>query len=158
MTVVSLNSHRAGRSGYWRPEELQQLCSIFTAHAARGSAGGWATDQTEQGDPQFYLLSEDSAQDCLLCISRIERNYILEDGEGGIIAEHKDLATIAERAVRLQLGGSKLSIAMRLGLIWIALRSSVGEKVQSVEEKVEPLLAEPLELMTHVFPQLAALA
>lgn len=158
MTVVSLNSHRAGRSGFWRPEELQQLCSIFAAHAGRGSAGGWATDQTEQGDPQFYVLSEDTAQDCLLCISRIGRNYVLEDGEGGIIAEHHDLASIAEKAMRLRLGGSKLSIAMRLGLTWIALKSSVGEKVHSVEEKVEPLLAEPLELMTHVFPQLAALA
>lgn len=157
MTVISLDAHRADRGGYWRPEELQQLCSIFAAHAARGSAGGWQTDATERGDPQFYLLGEGPGQECLLCISRIARSYILEDGEGGVIAEHANLAVIGEKAIRLQLGG-RPSIAMRIGLMWIAFKCSMEDKLHSAEEKMEPLLAEPLELMSHIVPQLAALA
>jgi hypothetical protein len=44
-----------------------------------------------------------------------------------------------------------MMIAAKMMLIWATLR-------QTIEEKIEPMLAEPMELATHLAPQLAALA
>lgn len=151
MNIVAFKSRSEEDSGHWRNDELQQLVGIFAAHAARGDAGDWATGLTEQGDPQFYLLDTAGTQDCLLCISRLGRDYILEDGKGHVVCENHDLASVAETANRMSFGSCGLGIAARLGLVWVAVR-------HHYEEKVEPLFAEPMELLTHFFPQLAALA
>ena len=151
MNVVAFKSRPDEDTGHWRNDELQQLVGIFAAHAAKGDAGDWATGLTEAGDPQFYLLDAAGTQDCLLCISRLGRDYILEDGKGHVVCENDNLARVAETANRMSFGSSGLGIAARLGLVWIALR-------HHYEEKIEPLFAEPMELLTHVFPQLAAFA
>jgi hypothetical protein len=39
----------------------------------------------------------------------------------------------------------------RVAVAWYAVR-------EAFEEKIEPMLAEPVELLTHVAPQLAAFA
>jgi hypothetical protein len=148
MTVVAFKSS-ADQSGTWHYDELQQLVGIFAAHSARGDATDWAVVATEAGDPQFYVLGERPAQDCVLAISRLGRDYVLEDGEGAVIAENHNLALIADKAIALSLSARRASIPARIGVVWIAVR-------HHYEEKIEPLFAEPMEVLTHFFPQLAA--
>ncbi len=148
MTVVAFKPPNED-AGAWRYDELQLLVGIFAAHAARGDASDWAVDTTEAGDPQFYLLGERPAQDCVLSISRLGRDYVLEDGEGAMIAENHNLTPISDKAVALSLASRKASMIARIGLVWIAMR-------HHYEEKIEPLFAEPMEMLTHFFPQLAA--
>jgi hypothetical protein len=149
MTVVAFKSPAADEPGRWHYDELQQLVGIFAAHSARGDATDWAVAATDNGDPQFYVLGERPAQDCVLVISRLGRDYVLEDGEGAVIAENHNLSAIADKATALSLAVRRGSMLARLGLIWIAVR-------HQYEEKIEPLFAEPTELLTHFFPQLAA--
>ena len=148
MTVVAFKSS-ADQSGTWHYDELQQLVGIFAAHSARGDATDWAVVATEAGDPQFYVLGERPAQDCVRAISRLGRDYVLEDGEGAVIAENHNLALIADKAIALSLSARRASIPARIGVVWIAVR-------HHYEEKIEPLFAEPMEVLTHFFPQLAA--
>ena len=149
MTVVAFKSPAGDESGFWRADELQLLVGIFAAHAARGDATDWAVAATEAGDPQFYILGERPAQDCVLAISRLGRDYVLEDGEGAVLAENHNLAPIADKAIALSLSARRASLLARIGIVWIALR-------HHYEEKIEPLFAEPAEMLTHVFPPLAA--
>jgi hypothetical protein len=151
MTVVAFKSPAGDESGTWRHEELQQLVGIFAAHAARGDASEWTVAATEAGDPQFFVLGERPAQDCVLAISRIGRNYLLEDGEGAVIAENCNLSPIAEKATALSLSARRTSILARVGLVWIAAR-------HYYQAKIEPVLVEPVEVVTHFFPQLTAFA
>jgi hypothetical protein len=151
MTVVAFKSPAGDESGTWRYEELQQLVGIFAAHAARGDASDWAVAATEAGDPQFFVLGERPAQDCVLAVSRLGRDYVLEDGEGAVIAENHNLSLIAEKATAMSLSARGTSVLARIGVVWIAAR-------HYYEEKIEPLLVEPVEVVTHVFPQLAAFA
>jgi hypothetical protein len=109
----------------------------------------WAVAATEAGDPQFYVLGASPAHDCVLAISRLGRDYVLEDGEGAVIAENHNLALIAEKATALSLSGRRTSMLASLGVLWIALR-------HQYEEKIEPLFAEPIEVVTHIFPQVGA--
>jgi hypothetical protein len=149
MTVVAFKSSAGEQPGTWHYDELQQLVGIFAAHAARGDASDWVVAATEAGDPQFYVLGERPAQDCVLVISRLGRDYVLEDGEGAVIAENHNLALIADKATALSLSARRASTLARIGVIWIAVR-------HHYEEKIEPLFAEPTEMLTHVFPQLGA--
>ncbi len=150
MTVVAFKSPASDERGVWHYDELQQLVGIFAAHAARGDASDWAVAATEAGDPQFYVMGDRPAQDCVLAISRLGREYVLEDGEGAVIAENHNLALIAEKAIALSLSSRRTSLLARIGVIWIAAR-------HQYEEKIEPLFAEPVEVATHFFPQLAAI-
>ena len=52
---------------------------------------------------------------------------------------------------RAALRRKKAAIAARIAVTWCAVR-------EFFEEKVEPVLAEPVEVLTHFAPQLAALA
>jgi len=150
MTVVAFKPPAGDESGTWRYDELQQLVGIFAAHAARGDVTDWAVDTTEAGDPQFYVLGERPAQDCVLSISRLGRDYVLEDGEGAVIAENHNLTQVVDRATALSLSSRKASIIARVALAWVAVR-------HQYEEKIEPMFAEPMEVLTHFFPQLAAI-
>jgi hypothetical protein len=149
MTVVAFKPPASDCSGTWHADELQQLVGIFAAHAARGDVSDWAVAATEAGDPQFYVLGASPAHDCVLAISRLGRDYVLEDGEGAVIAENHNLALIAEKAIALSLSGRRTSMLASVGVLWIALR-------HQYEEKIEPLFAEPMEVVTHFFPQVAA--
>jgi hypothetical protein len=75
---------------------------------------------------------------------------VLEDGAGRVLLEHNSLMVLAEQA-RSLLRKKKTQIAARAALIWCALR-------ESFEEKLEAIMGEGEELLTHVAPQLAALA
>jgi hypothetical protein len=101
------------------------------------------------GDPQFYLLGPPH-DECILCISRLGRLYVLEDGHGQLLFEHNSLLALAEQA-RVVLQKKKTQIVARVALVWCAVR-------ETIEEKLDAVVVEGEELLAHCVPQLAALA
>ena len=87
----------------------------------------------------------------MLAISRVGRTYILEDGAGGVLAEGRNLGAVTSRALALARRPRFAQLYARVVVSWYALR-------ETIDEKLEPLLAEPTELLTHFAPQLAVLA
>jgi hypothetical protein len=75
---------------------------------------------------------------------------VIEDGNGRVLFEHDDPMLLAEQATAA-LRRRKAAIVARIAVAWCALR-------EAIEEKTEALAAEPMELLTHIAPQLAALA
>ena len=137
-------------SGVWRPAELNQIVGSFAAEFASGEAGGWEAGATEMGDPQFYLLGQPPEEECLLCVSRLGRLYVLEDGNGRVLFEHVNFELLAGQA-KAFLKQSKAGLFAQIAVGWGLLR-------QTFEERVEPALAEGEEFLMHFAPQLAALA
>jgi hypothetical protein len=117
---------------------------------ADGTAAEWDVGVTELGDPQFYLLGPSPDDECILCVSRLGRHYVLEDGAGGILFERDCLAVLTGH-VRSMLSKARSQIVARVAVLWASLR-------ELLEEKLEPLTLEGEELLTHLVPQLAALA
>ena len=118
-------------------------------HIPDGAASGWDVGETECGDPQLYVARPGPEHDCILSISRLGRLYVLEDGNGQVIFEDGNLVTLAEQA-SAALRKKKHAILAQIAVAWCAAR-------EFFEEKVEPMLAEPVEVLTHFAPQLAAL-
>jgi hypothetical protein len=104
---------------------------------------------TEQGDAQFYLLGPLPDQACELCVSRIGGRYILEDGSGRLLFEHRNLELLALHAKAAVPSVSWLMV--RAITLWCAIRNTI-------HEKVEPLLVEGEELLVQFVPQLSAFA
>ncbi len=104
---------------------------------------------TEKGDAQFYLLGPLPDQACEVCVSRIGGRYILEDGSGRLLFEHRNLELVALHAKAAVPSTSWLMV--RAITLWCAIRSTI-------HEKVEPLLVEGEELFVQFVPQLAAFA
>ena len=77
---------------------------------------------TEKGDVQFYLLSPLPDQACELCVSRIGRRYILEDGSGRLLFEHRNLDLVALHAKAAVPSTSWLMV--RAITLWCAVRSA----------------------------------
>jgi hypothetical protein len=147
MTVVAFTP-RVSRSG-WEAAELGLLVK-FATERARHCGGGWDAGVTEIGDPQFYLLDPAPRHECIMCVSRLGRTYVLEDGAGRLLFEHGRLGVLVERAKAL-LQDKRSQIAARVTMLWCAARAAL-------EEKLEPIVGESEELLMHVVPQLAALA
>jgi hypothetical protein len=134
----------------WRSVELEKLVGACQGALAAGDASEWDIGTTETGDPQLYLIGPAPEHDCILCVSRLGRHYVLEDGHGRILFEHQSLVLLGEQAWAL-LGQRKAAFAAKILLAWATIRSTL-------EEKVEPMLEGPAELFTHVAPQIAAMA
>jgi hypothetical protein len=149
MNVVRFPSRLDRAPDGWHSAEVQRLVNACAAYVPHGVASGWEFGVTERGDPQMYLLGPEPEQDCILSISRLGRLYVLEDGNGRVIFEHNDLMRLAEQATNA-LKKKKEVILGQIALAWIAMR-------EFYEEKIEPVMAEPVELLTHFAPQLAAL-
>jgi hypothetical protein len=151
MTVVPFVA-RADLSPLWQAEEMSQLLSIYAAHEAYGAASGWDIGETELNEPQFYVVGPAPDHDCLVSITRMGREYVLEDGQGRVVAEDLSLSVIADKAIRMTLGErrTRFSLAARLTVGWIAVR-------EFFEERIEPVMAESVETATAIFPQLATL-
>ncbi len=130
--------------------ELRHVIDACSESIASGAASGWEMGRTDSGDPQIYLLGPPPDYDCILCISRLGPLYVVEDGSGRVLFEHNDPLLLAEQTTELLRRG-KAAIAARIAVAWCALR-------EAIEEKTEAMLAEPLELLTHLAPQMAALA
>ena len=134
----------------WRSEELQRVTSACAGAIAKGEASEWEIGTTDNGDPQIYLLGPPPDYDCILCISRLGRHYVIEDGNGRVVFEHGNLMLLAEQATAV-LNRRKTAIMARIVVAWCAIR-------EAIEEKTEAMMAEPIEVLSHMAPQLAALA
>jgi hypothetical protein len=150
MTVIAFPSKLRREDGSWAAAELNEIVETFAPQLSRGEAGGWNVGVTEIGDPQFYLLGPPPDDECILCISRLGRVYVLEDGAGQVLFEHDSLLVLAEQA-RSVLRKKRAQIVARVTMLWCAAR-------ELFEEKLEPIVGESEELLTHFVPQLAALA
>jgi hypothetical protein len=148
MNVVAFPRAKQGERAEWRSSELDHLLPACALHEVNGN--GFAVGSTEHGDPQLYVLSSPPDYDCMLCITRLGNLYVVEDGNGRLVFEHTNLAMIAEQ-IPGAISRRKAAIAAKLVLLWTTIR-------QTVEEKIEPLMAEPMEIAAHLSPQLAALA
>ena len=145
MSVVAFE--RKQDSGEWSEKELSILVAAFGAVSRTGRE--WETGMTEQGDAQFYLLGPLPDQACEVCVSRIGGRYILEDGSGRLLFEHRNLELVALHAKAAVPPTSWLMV--RAITLWCAIRNTI-------HEKVEPLLVESEELLVQFVPQLAAFA
>jgi len=147
MSVVAFE--RARETGMWSEQELNTIVAALQAALAPSTGREWETGTTESGDAQFYLLGPLPDQACELCVSRIGARYILEDGAGGLLFEHRNLDIVALHARAAVPSTSWLMV--RLIALWCAIRSAV-------HEKLEPMIAESEELLIQFAPQLAAFA
>jgi len=145
MSVVAFERKQNG--GEWSEKELSTLVAALCA--APGTGREWETGMTERGDAQFYLLGPLPDQVCELCVSRIGGRYILEDGSGRLLFEHRNLELLALHAKAAVPSTSWLMV--RAITLWCAIRNTL-------HEKVEPLLVEGEELFVQFVPQLAAFA
>ena len=145
MSVVAFERKQDG--GEWSEKELSTLVAAFGAASKTGRE--WETGMTEQGDAQFYLLGPLPEQACEVCVSRLGGRYILEDGSGRLLFEHRNLELVALHAKAAVPSTSWLMV--RAITLWCAIRNTI-------HEKVEPLLVEGEELFVQFVPQLAAFA
>lgn len=128
----------------WSETELQTL----TATLCNRGDQGWETGLTETGDAQFYLLGPQPEQACVLCVSRIGGRYILDDGKGRLLFEHRSLPLVVAHA-RHAMPGVRWSMMARIVMVWCTIR-------HMVHDKLEPMMLEGEELLAHFAPQLAA--
>lgn len=150
MTVIAFVPREGHAGGGWRTCELDRLVETFAGELVRGDASGWDTGATETGDPQFYLLGPAPEHDCILCVSRLGKLYVVEDGAGHLMFENADFNLLAQQAKSLLKTGKARLLAQVL-LAWGAMR-------HAFEERIEPLLVEGEEMLAHIAPQLAAMA
>jgi hypothetical protein len=150
MTVIRFPTHPPTPVDDWDPADREAIAKLCGPHLKAGEIIGYESGVTECGDPQVYLIGPAPEHDCILCISRLGRLYLLEDGRGQLLGEYQRIAELVDRAGST-LAQKRNSIAVRAIGAWYAAR-------EFFEEKLEPLLAEPAELLSHVAPQLAAFA
>jgi len=148
MSVLTFERKQDGE--LWSETELHTLLTALNAALGSGDGRGWETGMTEKGDLQFYLLGPLPDQACQLCVSRIGRRYILEDGAGQLLFEHKSLPLVALHA-KAAVSSRQWSLVARIALLWFTVR-------HTIHDKVEPLLVESEEIFIHLAPKLAALA
>jgi hypothetical protein len=147
MSVVAFE--RRQDAAVWTETELDTIVVALHAAIAPGTGRTWETGVTENGDVQFYLLGPPPEEACELCVSRIGGRYVLEDGSGRLLFEHRNLNLVALHAKAAV--SSTRWIMVRAVMLWFAIRNAI-------QEKFEPILVEGEELLVQVAPQLAAFA
>lgn len=147
MSVVAFE--RKQETGEWSERELSTIVAALDKALAPGTGREWEAGMTENGDAQFYLLSPLPDQACELSVSRIRGRYILEDGTGRLLFEHRNLDLVMLHAKAALPSTSWLMV--RAVTLWCAVRSTF-------HEKAEPWLVEGEELFVQFVPQLAAFA
>jgi hypothetical protein len=160
MNVIAFPQRRqeflstAERRRSWSHDELQQLLALSASLASRsdtvGGGATWDVGTTEDGDPQFYQLGTTLEAPCAFCISRIGCLYVLEDGNGGVIAEGGQLRPLIEKASRALARRNASAFITRSLLALYTFRLTV-------EQKLEPFLAESAENWNRIAPELVAL-
>ena len=149
-TVVNFPRRSERLPEGWRSDELAEIVSACSGSVSVGDASGWETGTTESGDPQVYLIGPSPDYDCVLCISRVGGHYVIEDGHGRLLLEHDSPTLLAEQALDA-LRRHKVALLAQVAVAWHAFR-------EAFEEKADALMAEPMEMLVHLAPQLAALA
>jgi hypothetical protein len=147
MSVVAFE--RGHDAGVWTETELNTIVAALRAAIAPATGRTWETGVTENGDVQFYLLGPRPEQACELCVSRIGGRYILENGSGRLLFEHRNLDLVALHA-RAAVSSTPW-LKVRAVMLWFAIRNTI-------QEKFEPVLVEGEELLIQMAPQLAAFA
>ena len=147
MSVVAFE--RRQDAAVWTETELNTIVAVLHAAIAPATGRTWETGVTENGDVQFYLLGPRPEEACELCVSRIGGRYILEDGSGRLLFEHRNLDLVALHAKAAVASTPWLMV--RAVMLWFAIRNTI-------QEKFEPILVEGEELLVQVAPQLAAFA
>ena len=147
MSVVAFE--RKQDAAAWTEAELNTVVTALQTVMAPATGRSWETGATENGDVQFYLLGPRPEQACELCLSRVGRQYILEDGSGRLLFKHRNLDLVVLHAKAAVSSSPRLMV--RAIMIWCAVRNTI-------QEKFEPLLVEGEELLVQVAPQLAAFA
>ena len=137
------------QSRCWSQAELWDMPALCAANTRHSVATSWSTGTTEKGDPQFYLLDAD--EDCLLCLTRINRRYVLEDGFGGIVAESTDLKAVIEQGRRMVVRPQGISAFVMRSLFVVCTCRAI------LDQKIELMMAETGEQLARFAPQLAAL-
>ncbi len=148
MNIVPFPRRDGDTAGLWQRFEMQRVADACAEPLSRGEVSGWEAGVTEAGDPQLYLLGPPPERECLVCLTRLGRLYVLEDGQGRIMFEHDAIGVLAEQ-MRGVLRRKKAAIIARIAAAWIAVR-------ETFEEKVEPALAEPIEMVSLIAPQFGA--
>lgn len=148
MTILQFRSREMPRG--WRGIEIDALISACGKSLEKGIASDLQVGETELGEPQLYVLGPAPEHECILCVSRVGRRYVIEDGQGNVLHEHASLVPLSE-SVRTALRAAAVSGVACIGIMWDTLK-------RTLSEKVEPLMAEPLEILHYVAPQLAAIA
>jgi hypothetical protein len=133
----------------WTETELNTIVAALHTAIAPATGRSWETGVTESGDVQFYLLGPRPEQACELCVSRIAGRYILEDGSGRLLFEHRNLDLVVLHA-RAAVSSTPW-LMVRAIVLWLAVRNTM-------QEKFEPWLVEGEELVVQLAPQLAAFA
>jgi hypothetical protein len=146
MSVIAFERRQS--ASLWMDAELNTIREALQVTFSKGRS--YETGMTEKGDAQFYLLGPLPDQACELCVSRIGRRYILEDGSGRLLFEHENLALLALHA-KAAVRSRRWPLVGRALLLWCTVR-------QIIHDKVEPLLTESEELLVELAPQLAAFA
>ena len=147
MSVVAFE--RKQDIGEWSERELNTITAALNAALSPATGRTWETGMTEKGDAQFYLLGPLPDQACELCVSRIGGRYVLEDGSGRLLFEHRNLDLVVLHARAAIPSTSRLMV--RAIIVWCAIRSVI-------HEKIEPMLGESEELLVELAPQLAVFA
>ena len=145
-TVVNFPKRSERLPDGWRSDELSEIVSACSGSVSLGEASGWEIGTTESGEPQVYLIGPQPDYDCILCISRIGRRYVIEDGFGRVLLEQDSTLLLAEQALAA-LRRRKAALLAQVAVVWHAVR-------EAFEDKTEALGAESMEVLTH----LAALA
>lgn len=140
--------HFPNRTGDWQRGEMNALMAACGEPLDKGTISGWEIGATERGEPQLYLLGPAPDHDCILCVSRIGRTYVVEDGEGRVLCEHDAVGSLTDR-VRHALRHKKTAIVARVTMVWFAVKGAFEERFEA--------LTEPLEVLEHVAPQLVAM-
>jgi len=146
MTVVQFPGRDATHR--WQRGEVNALIAACGESLEKGTVSGWEVGETERGDPQLYLLGPAPDHECILCVSRLGRFYVLEDGEGRILCEQDAMADLSEQ-VRNALRHKKAAIIARAAVVWLAIKETFEERFEA--------LVEPMEVLEHFAPQLVAL-
>jgi hypothetical protein len=146
MSVIAFE--RKTVTGVWSESELNTILAALNVALAPSTGRAWETGTTETGDVQFYLLGSLPDQACELCVSRIGGRYILEDGSGRLLFEHRNLDLVALHA-RAAIPSMRW-LMVRAIMVWCAIRNAV-------HERLEPMMTESEELLVQFAP-LAAFA
>lgn len=146
MTVVQFPQREATHS--WERSEVNALIAACGESLEKGTVTGWEIGETERGDPQLYLLGPAPDHECILCVSRLGRLYVLEDGEGRILCEQDAMTNLSEQ-VRHALRHKKAAVIARATVVWLAIKETFEERFEA--------FVEPMEVLEHVAPQLVAL-
>jgi hypothetical protein len=92
---------RAARLNAWSPAEMGELTRLYHAKREHGDVAGFAYGETDQRDPQFFILDSTDAESCTASVSRLIRDsrrwYVIEDGQGNVQVEGGCLRTLVGR-------------------------------------------------------------